>query len=378
MRRAILTLALLFVGNSLVWSQETDAPLAKTPRELVQADPNNTKAWDVYWGEQFRIIESLLNADPKSAEKTLADVEELVKANEPTSDLAKKHVDRMKGTFASLRKALAFNQISLAEIEQTLIANPDDPKAIVNYQRKLRTELAPLAQTDGKKAAEQLAAVKATLAKVKESAKQEVSKAAIEDVVKSLASIDQDIIAGRQQSDLVGQPAAPLHIDSWVNGKPLSEDELKGKVIILDFWAIWCGPCIATFPHLREWQEKYGDKGLVIIGVTKNYNFSWDDANKKPMKSDEDVSPEDEAAMLVKFAESHSLKHRFAVQENNELSDFYRVRGIPQIVVIDQQNKVQLIKVGSGEENAKAVSELLKKLLDDKTPEKATEKPAEK
>ena len=371
MLRALGIAILLFIPVAS-WAQQEaadDAPLAKTPRDVVAADPNNTKAWDIYWSEQFRIIESLLSADPKSAEKTLADVEALVQSHPPTSDLAVKHVERMKGAFASLRKALAFNQIPLADLEQQLIANPDDPKAIVNYQRKLRAELAPLAQTDRKKAAEQLAAVKATLQKVKDSAKQEASKAALDDVVKSLASIDQDILAGREQSELIGQPAGPLQIDAWVNGKPLSEAELKGKVIILDFWAVWCGPCIATFPHLREWQEKYGDKGLVIIGVTKNYNFTWDESNKRPMKSDEDVSPEDEAAMLVKFAESHQLKHRFAVQESDELSSFYRVRGIPQIVVIDQQNKVQLIRVGSGEENAQAVSDLLKKLLDEKPAE---------
>lgn len=363
---------LLFVASIIcfalpaatLWSQDDTLP--KTPRDLVQADPNNTKAWDAFWGEQYLIIESLLNADPQTAEKTLAEVEAFVAAHEPTVEAAQKHVGRMKGTFASLRKALAFNQIPLAEIEQQLIANPDDPKSILNYQRKLRAELLPLVQADTKKAAEQVAAVKATLQKVKDSAQQAASKAALDEVVKSLAIVDEAIVAGRQQSDLIGQPAAPLHIDAWVNGKPLSDDELKGKVIILDFWAVWCGPCIATFPHLREWQEKYGDKGLVIIGVTKNYNFAWDETNKRPMKSEADVSPEEEAAMLVKFAESHSLKHRFAVQENNELSDFYRVRGIPQIVVIDQQNKVQLIKVGSGEGNAKAVGELLKKLLEEK------------
>jgi thiol-disulfide isomerase/thioredoxin len=368
MRRLLFVVSLFFVAGAAAWSQEEAIP--KTPRDLVQADPNNTKAWDAYWGEQYLIIESLLNADPKTAEKTLAEVEAFVAAHEPSAELAQKHVGRMKGTFASLRKSLAFNQIPLAELEQQLIANPDEPKAIANYQRKLRAELLVLAQADRKKAAEQLKSVKETLAKVKDAAKQQASKAALDDVVKSLAAVDELIIAGREQSDLIGQPAAPLHIDEWVNGKPLSETELQGKVIILDFWAVWCGPCIATFPHLREWQDKYGDKGLVIIGVTKYYNFAWDEASKRPMKSDADVDPADEAAMLVKFAESHQLKHRFAVQDSNELSDFYRVRGIPQIVVIDQQNKVQLIKVGSGEENAKAVSELLEKLLSEKPADK--------
>ena len=365
MRRLSLVLSLLFLtGSAAAWAQDEATP--KTPRDLVHADANNTKAWDAYWGEQYLIIESLLNSDPKTAEQTLAEVEAFVAAHEPTTEVAQKHVGRMKGTFASLRKALAFNQIPLAELEKQLVENPDEPKAIANYQRKLLAELKPLASADRKKAAEQLKSVKETLAKVKEAAKQSASKAALDDVVKSLASVDELIIAGREQSDLIGQPAAPLHIDEWVNGKPLSEADLKGKVIILDFWAVWCGPCIATFPHLREWNDKYADKGLVIIGVTKYYNFAWDEASKRPMKSDADVDPADEATMLVKFAESHQLKHRFAVQETNELSDFYRVRGIPQIVVIDQQNKVQLIKVGSGEENAKAVSELLKKLLEEK------------
>lgn len=370
MRCQQLVVSLLFIAGTaaVVWPQDDAAP--KTPRELVQSDANNTKAWDAYWGEQYLIIESLLSADPKTAEKTLAEVEAFVAAHEPTTELAQKHVGRMKGTFASLRKALAFNQIPLAELEKQLVDNPDEPKAIANYQRKLLTEMKALAQADRKQAAEQLKAVKEKLATVKESAKQSTSKTALDDVVKSLASVDEIIVAGREQSDLIGQPAAPLHVDEWVNGKPMTEADLKGKVIILDFWAVWCGPCIATFPHLREWNDKYADKGLVIVGVTKYYNFAWDEASKRPIKADADVDPVEEAAMLVKFAESHNLKHRFAVQDSNELSDFYRVRGIPQIVVIDQQNKVQLIKVGSGEENAKAVSELLKKLLEEKPADK--------
>jgi thiol-disulfide isomerase/thioredoxin len=369
MGRALVAVVLLFSGWSLVWSQEikssaaldpADAPLAKTPRERVQANPNDLKAWNDYWGEQFRIILGLMDADPKGAQAVLEDVEALVRDHEPTQDPAKREIGRVKGSLASIRKSLTLYQTPLAELEQILTANPDDPQALGNYQRKMKVDLAALARTEPMKSGEQLAAIKATLAKTKEAAKETKSKQALDEMI---ASIDREIVANRKQSDVIGQPAAPLNFEAWVNGKPLSEADLKGKVIILDFWAVWCGPCIATFPHLREWQDKYGDKGLVIIGVTKYYNFRWNDEAKQPAKSDEDVAVEDEQAMLVKFAESHKLKHRFAIQESTELTDFYSVRGIPQIVVIDQQNKVQLIKVGSGEENAKAVSELLEKLL---------------
>ncbi len=378
MLRAFLAIAILIGGFSLAWSQETeakpavkpaaeavDAPLEKTPRERVQADPNNLLAWSEYWGEQFRILLNVMDSDPKAAQLVLEEVEALVRDHEPTTELAKQQVGKMKGSLASIRKTLALYQIPLAELETQLAANPDDPKALANYSRKVNLELGPLSRVEPTKAAERLTAIKAALQKTKEAAKEPKSKAAIDEAVASLASIDREIIASRKQSDVIGQPAAPLNFEAWVNGKAMTEADLKGKVIILDFWAVWCGPCIATFPHLREWHEQYADKGLVIIGVTKHYNFKWDEAAKKAAKADEEVSPEEEQAMLVKFAESHSLKHRFAIQEGTELADFYSVRGIPQIVVIDQQGKVQLIRVGSGEVNAKAVSELLKKLMAD-------------
>jgi thiol-disulfide isomerase/thioredoxin len=71
---------------------------------------------------------------------------------------------------------------------------------------------------------------------------------------------------------LIGQPAFPLETAAWVNGDPLTDADLKGKVVLLDFWAVWCGPCIACFPHLRDWHEKYADRGLVIVGLTKYYS----------------------------------------------------------------------------------------------------------
>jgi len=58
----------------------------------------------------------------------------------------------------------------------------------------------------------------------------------------------------------------PLQVQGWVNGEVKPAD-LKGKVVIVDFYATWCGPCMAAIPHNNELLEKYKDKGLVIVGV---------------------------------------------------------------------------------------------------------------
>ena len=53
----------------------------------------------------------------------------------------------------------------------------------------------------------------------------------------------------------------------WINSNPLSEADLKGKVVLVDFWTYSCINCIRTLPHLNEWHKKYKDNGLIILGV---------------------------------------------------------------------------------------------------------------
>ncbi|MCY0603956.1 redoxin domain-containing protein, partial [Klebsiella pneumoniae] len=53
----------------------------------------------------------------------------------------------------------------------------------------------------------------------------------------------------------------------WLNSKPLTPAELRGKVVLVDFWTYSCINCIRTIPYVRAWAEKYRDQGLVVIGV---------------------------------------------------------------------------------------------------------------
>ncbi len=180
---------------------------------------------------------------------------------------------------------------------------------------------------------------------------------------RSASELEKSLAADRDRSEPVGRPAAPLHIDDWVNGAPLTDADLKGKVVLLDFFAVWCGPCIKTFPHLRELHEKYSSRGLIIVGVTKYYHHVWDDDAKRTRaaKDPKSVTFDNEQATLTKFARHHQLKYRIGIVRSGDLHDAYNVTGIPQVVLMDRAGTVRLISVGSG---AKQTQDLDAKLAE--------------
>ena len=77
---------------------------------------------------------------------------------------------------------------------------------------------------------------------------------------------DDDAKARAAHSSLEGKPSPKLDVSGWINGE-VKPDAMKGKVVVVDFYATWCGPCMAAIPHNNELLKKYKDKGLVIVGV---------------------------------------------------------------------------------------------------------------
>ena len=78
-----------------------------------------------------------------------------------------------------------------------------------------------------------------------------------------------DLADRRILDALEGEPAPPLSVENWrtADGESVTLADLRGKIVLLDFWATWCGPCLAAFPELKELRERFGPDGFEIVGV---------------------------------------------------------------------------------------------------------------
>jgi len=357
-----------FVHNTFAAEAEaSEAETAKPLADQLKEQPDDKSMYDKYMLTNLGEVRSLLGTDLDAAEKQLAEMKALIESLEPKTDAGKQIVERAKRAIQLYGRQVEIGRAKLDDLIAKLEENPDDTDSISIYHSKLMSLASPLTRTEPDKAEELLNAAKKLLASMKEKTQEDATKKAIEGIERSFGRLEQGIATGKKLVALVGADAAPLEVEAWVNGEPLTDSDLKGKVVLLDFWSIWCGPCIATFPHLREWHEKYAEKGLVIIGLTRYYGYTWDDEAGRPKRAAnrEDVTPEQEQEMLVKFAENHNLHHRFAIQKGSALSEYYAVSGIPHVVVIDREGKIRLFRIGSGEKNAKDVAEMIEKLIAD-------------
>ena len=122
-----------------------------------------------------------------------------------------------------------------------------------------------------------------------------------------------------------GDAPAPGFTVRALDGHTLRLSDYRGRPVVLDFWATWCKPCRASMPHLSEMQQRYGERGLVVVGL------SVDDAAPEEVRS---------------YAESLRVKFRLAMANDRVLDDYGPIRALPMTFFINRKGDVVRRVVG--------------------------------
>lgn len=148
----------------------------------------------------------------------------------------------------------------------------------------------------------------------------------------------EEEIARRDKVGTFAPSWGPLTATS--GSPPPTVQAARGRVVIVDFWASWCGPCRLVTPTLNALSDRFGAQGLTVVGISN-----------------------DEPAVAARAAQSHGIRYATGVEKGNEASIAYGVRSIPTMFVVDKKGVVREVKIGFHPAHAAQLERLVVELL---------------
>jgi|GEM_PF-3147697 len=154
--------------------------------------------------------------------------------------------------------------------------------------------------------------------------------------------------------ELIGKTAPNIESDSWLGGEAKSLADLQGNVVMIDFWATWCGPCIGSMPGLIKMYDELKLQGVEFLGVTRFYANGYLAASREELEKGErngesvrDMDEESFMQHLKDFRRNVDVNYPFVVGEAGDFSK-YKVTGIPSMFVVNHEGVVTCAIVGGG------------------------------
>ena len=242
------------------------------------------------------LLQGKILFDLKKPDQALEKFESLIKKDSPVKDAAKFEKIKILARQQKMEEAMAL----FDEIEKRIKKSEDFFRMIMMFSYSAKDE--------AKREAYSLKAIEAAgnspeyerykaemfenlagIAKEKGNLKKAIEILAKGAAQVSNPNVKKSLESSLKQLKLINGPALEISAETWYNSKPLKLANLKGKIVVIDFWATWCGPCRYVIPTLVESYNDYKGKGLVVIGFTHiQGSYSDDKVAKGKVEKEEE------------------------------------------------------------------------------------------
>lgn len=354
-RSVIAVVGLCSCLGSMTFAQSKTSPDSSTPLDALTledlgrdaiSEPENAETIALY-GEAVRkefVGARLISTE--QARNVIAIASSVVEEIAPSSEEAATRLTDLKRNLAFYKRLLDAHEIPIETLEESLLRDPNDFETFLIYEIKFQIEDERFYEAESpEEAVNRLDHVAEVLGRISSNTtKTNISEECAVLIERIHGFHKRRIESARFRLSAIGKPAVfPSEtICTWIDENPPKDNSLEGKVVLLDFWALSCGPCIAGLPKVNRWHDKYSTQGLVVIAVTELETSAIDGDRESTLASD----GEPQLDRIKSLFRDKNLGIQ-SFLDHGQLHEAYHVEGVPHYAIVDRLGTIQMVRTGN-------------------------------